>query len=396
MGKIRVGLAGSRFAAEFHINGHRSVRGLPVEVAGVYSPTPSSRSAFAAKHGVREFSSLEEMIAGVDVVDICAPGRFHEECAVAAAEAGKHVIVEKPFTGYFGPPGQDDSWRGDTFDKSVMLKEATASALRITKAAEKSGVKLMYAENWVYAPAVQKEAEILRASKGGILWMQGAESHSGSHSQAYGIWRLAGGGSLMGKGCHPLSAALYLKREEGMARSGVPVRPRSVNARTHRLTASPACGDRGFLRKDYFDVEDYCQVHLTFEDGSAADIFASEVVMGGVYNWLEIFADNHRCRCNINPHDCVVLYNPDEKQLKDVYISEKIGTKQGWSFPSPNEDWMSGYPQEFQDFMECVHFDREPKSGAALGMDTVSVIYAAYLSAERGGAEVTVPLPGEK
>ena len=56
-------------------------------------------------------------------------------------------------------------------------------------------VKIMYAENWVYAPAVQKEVEVLRATKGQILWIHGEESHSGSTSPVYGDWRFSGGGS---------------------------------------------------------------------------------------------------------------------------------------------------------------------------------------------------------
>jgi len=138
-------------------------------------------------------------------------------------------------------------------------------------------------------------------------------------------------------------------------------------------------------------VEDYSQIHIVFDDGMVADIFSTEIVMGGVHNWLEVFANNHRTRCNINPVDAMSTYNPREEQLKDVYVVEKIGTKQGWSHPAPNEDWMTGYPQEMQDFMECVDQNRAPKCGAALAQDTVAVMYAAYVSAERRGAEVEVP-----
>jgi len=45
------------------------------------------------------------------------------------------------------------------------------------------------------------------------------------------------------------------------------------------------------------------------------------------------------------------LYNPKEEQLADVYLVEKIGTKQGWSTPAPDENFMFGYPQEIQDFI---------------------------------------------
>ena len=250
----------------------------------------------------------------------------------------------------------------------------------------------MYAENWVYAPAIQKEVEVLRATKGQILWMQGEESHSGSHSPDYGVWRKAGGGAVVGKGCHPLSAALYLKRIESESRDVPIIRPKSVNARTHRITGLDAYKDEGHLRTDYLDVEDFSQLHITFSDGTVADIFSTEIVMGGVHNWLEVFANNHRYRANINPNDCGTLYNPVGRQLDDVYITEKIGTKEGWSNPSPNEDWMTGYPQELQDFMECIQSGRPPQSGIALATDTVAVMYAAYVSDQNNGETTPIPL----
>jgi predicted dehydrogenase len=74
-----------------------------------------------------------------------------------------------------------------------------------------------------------------------------------------------------------------------------------------------------------------------------------------------------------------------------VYVTEKIGTKQGWSNPAPDEAWQHGYPQEFQDFMESIYHDREPLSGIELARDTIATIYAGYLSAERSGAEVEIP-----
>jgi predicted dehydrogenase len=150
----------------------------------------------------------------------------------------------------------------------------------------------------------------------------------------------------------------------------------------------------GFLRTDYHDVEDFGFLHVTYEDGTVADIFSNEIVMGGVHNWLEVFANNHRTRCNINPTDCVETYNPREDQFDDVYVVEKIGTKQGWSKPAPDEDWMQGYVQEIADFYRCIREDRRPFAGSELGCDSVSVIYSAYLSAERSGAEVEVPLIG--
>jgi predicted dehydrogenase len=388
---IRIGFVGSRYAAEFHFEAYQRVTGVDVKVVGVTSLTKEHREKFAKERGIQVFDSLDEILPEVDVVDNCTPGYAHEPVTIAAFDAGKHVVIEKPFTGYFGPP-DDAAFKGNSFSKEKMLEEAVASTSRIIAAALKSKKQLCYAENWIYAPTVQKEAEIIAKTKGQILWALGDQSHSGSPSPAYGIWRLSGGGSIMGKSCHPLSAILYLKQVEGLARNGKAIRPKAVSARTHEITRNPGFIDKGFLRTDYDDVEDYCQIHVIFDDGMVADVFASELVMGGVHNWLEIFANNHRARCNLSPTDAMELYNPQEVQLADVYVVEKIGTKQGWSTPAPDESFMFGYPQEIQDFMEAITTDREPKSGMLVASDIVGVLYAAYLSAERKGAEVAIPL----
>jgi len=389
---IRVGIVGARFAARFHWEGYRRVYGIPVKVVGVTAKSAESGEAFARDHGIAAYASLDELCDAADVIDICAPGAAHEPLAVRALNRGKHVVIEKPFTGYFGPDGGSGvEFRGNKFPKQTMLREALSSCDRILKAGREAGKKICYAENWVYAPAIEKEREILQKTGGQILWLIGDESHSGSHSPYYGIWKFSGGGSLVGKGCHPLSAALHLKRVEGAARDSKAIRPATVSARTHEITRLKNFRDAGFLRTSYDDVEDYGQMHITFDDGTVADIFSSELVMGGVHNWLEVFANNHRARCNLNPTDALETYTPREEFLKDVYVTEKLGTKQGWSNPAPDEDWQHGYPREFQDFMESIFYQREPLCGGELARDTIAVLYSAYLSAERKGAEVEIP-----
>jgi predicted dehydrogenase len=389
---IRIGIAGAGFAARFHIKACRKVYGVPLKIVGTTSRTEISRDKLAREYGIRAFASLEELCDASDVIDVCTPGSVHESVAVAALNRGKHVIIEKPFTGYYGPPSAEDGdFRGNTFSKEIMLQQAMASCQRILDAAHRNGKRICYAENWVYAPAIQKEREILEKSGGQILWLIGDESHSGSHSPYYGIWKFSGGGSIVGKGCHPMSAALYLKMSEGIKREGKPIRPATVSARTHEITKLKSFQDAGFIRRGYDDIEDYGQIHVTFTDGTVADIFASELVLGGVHNWLEVFANNHRTRCNLNPIDALETYNPREDFFKDVYVTEKISTKQGWSHPAPDEDWQHGYPQEFQDFAESLRDNREPLANGILARDTIAVLYSAYLSAERSGTEVEIP-----
>jgi predicted dehydrogenase len=165
-----------------------------------------------------------------------------------------------------------------------------------------------------------------------------------------------------------------------------------VSCRTHEITRLPAFLDRGFLRTDYDDIEDYSQLHVTFEDGTVADVYATELVMGGVHNWLDVFANNHRTSCRLNPVNLLDTYNPEGAQFKDVYVVEKIGTKEGWSHPAPDEEWQQGFYAEIQDFVECCVSGRRPQSSALVAHDTVAAMYAGYVSASRGGQDVAVPL----
>ena len=101
---LRIGIVGARFAAELHAVNYRPLVGSKVELAAVCARTRSQAEAFAKRHAVaRVFTDYHELCASphVDVVDICSTTDTHHEVAIAAARAGKHVIVEKPLTGAF-------------------------------------------------------------------------------------------------------------------------------------------------------------------------------------------------------------------------------------------------------------------------------------------------------
>lgn len=391
MKRVRIGIVGAGFAARYHVACLRRVYGAQVEIAGVTSARAESREAFGRAHGLTVFADAEAMLKQVDLLDICSPPYAHEAGILAAAAAGKGIICEKPLTGYFGPTGADESYRGDRDSKRTMLDETMARLGRIAAAVRRAGTFFGYAENFVYAPSVQKEREIIAKTGAQILRLAGEESHNGSASPTYGIWRQAGGGSLIGKGCHPLGGMLYLKRVEGLARNGRPIRPASVSARTHQLTRLPAYRDAGFIRTDYHDVEDYGFMHVVFEDGTVADVMTGEVTLGGIHDYIEVFANNHRTRCNISPVGVVDTYNPRGRQYDDIYLVEKASTQEGWSRAAADENFTMGYQGEIEDFVTCAARGTQPQSDLDLALDTTATIYAAYLSDENRGAEVAVP-----
>lgn len=387
---IRAGIVGSGFAARFHVEALRKVYGVNVEIVGVYSPTEQNRVKFAEENDLRPFSKLSSLIEVSDVIHVCTPPSSHEAVSIEVLAQGKYVVIEKPFTGYFGDGGKDFS--GDSFDRQKGLAKAKQSVQNLLQAEAESDGQICYAENWVYAPGIQKEREILEKTGAQILWMHGEEAHSGSHSPFYGIWSFSGGGSIMGKAVHPLGAALYLKQIEGIASQGKPIRPVTVSARTHAVTRSETFRDLGFIKTAYTDIEDFGSMHIVFEDGMFADIIASELVLGGVHNWIEITANNHRTRVNINPNTAMETFNPKDSQFKDIYTIEKIESKEGWSNISPDEDWFTGYQSEIQDFYQCASTGKSPQSNSMLAADTVLTVYSAYCSAVERGKEVKIPL----
>ncbi len=391
MEKLRVGIVGTGFAGRFHVECFQRVYGVELELAGVTSLREESRRAFGEKHGIPVYDDFRAMLPDIDILDVCSPPSVHEEEMLAGAEAGAGIICEKPLTGYFGPPDADESYHGDRDGKQEMLDAVVERLERVAKAVRESGVFFGYAENFVYAPSVQKEREVIEKSGAQILRMTGEESHSGSHSPVYGIWRYQGGGSLMGKGCHPLTGMLYLKRVEGIARNGTPIRPASVSSRVHRLTGIPEYIDTGFLRTEYHDTEDFGLMHVVFDDGTICDAITSEIVLGGLYDYIEVFANNHRTRCRISPTGIVDIYNPKEEQFEDIYLIEKASTKEGWSPAAPDENFTIGYQAELQDFLTCAAEGSAPQSDLDLAIDTIATIYAAYVSDEEDGKDVAVP-----
>ena len=115
--------------------------------------------------------------------------------------------------------------------------------------------------------------------------------------------------------------------------------------------------------------------------------YRDDIVLGGIHNWLEVSANNHRTVCNINPNNAMKTYNPVDANFDDIYVVEKTGTKEGWSNPSPDEDWFTGYPQEIDAFYRTVAYGDAVESDSRLAADCISTSYSAYVSADNGGAE---------
>jgi len=388
MERVRIGMIGSRFAARLHLRSMARLRGVKADVVAVASQNLEHAAACARDFAIPEYCDDYRRLlerSDIDCVDLCIPTDLHAAFCVEAARAGKHIICEKPLTGYFGKD-RPEELVGDTVGRETMLKESLDGCDRVAEAVRSNGVRFMYAENWIYAPAIGKLKALIKVGGGTLMDIRAEQSHSGSVAPYSRRWKTSGGGSLMRLGAHPVGAVLHLKHYEGMLKDGKPIRAKSVTAEVGRHSKMEALRKEGkrYLVSGWEDVEDWGAMVITFEDGAAATILSSDGVLGGVRNTLSVYMSNAVIHVNMNPSNCMEVYAPEPHIFGDEYLVEKLETKAGWNFPNPDDDWVRGYSPEMEDFVDAVLADREPVSGIDLARDCVEVIYGAYLSAEQG------------
>jgi len=390
MKALGIGLVGARWGARMHYANFQTLPPGLVEIRGVCARTLESAQAFGRDSKVSfATDDLDALLArqDIDAIDVCTPPALHHEIAIRAAEAGKHIIMEKPLTGYFGEPG-DREPIGLHVPRARMREGARRNAEAVRDAVRSKGVRFCYAENWVYAPPIVKMRNLIAVSKGSVLELRAEENHSGSNSVFSREWKSTGGGALLRMGTHSVGACLHLKQWEGERRLGRGIRPVSVLADTADLIHTEASerarkvNAHQWISSDPVDVENWANVTIRFDDGSRATVLVSDVGLGGLNTRVTAFMTDGVIKANMTANDAIETYAADPATFHEEYFAEKLETKAGWNRPSCDEDWFRGFAQEMDDFVHAIRDDREPRAGIDLAVDCVNVIYSAYLSAE--------------
>ena len=171
------------------------LRGKPdgVEIAAVASRDAARAQAYASEHGIeRAHGSYEALLAdaAIDAVYISLPNRLHHEWTLQAIEAGKHVLVEKPY-----------SRRG------AEAEEAWA-------AAERAGLVLMEAFMWRHHPqAARARALVAEGAIGRLFQIRTTFSFPLHDLENIRMVSDLDGGALMDVGCYCVSGARFLAGE---------------------------------------------------------------------------------------------------------------------------------------------------------------------------------------
>ncbi len=339
MSKVRIGIIGSRFQADCIAH---SVRMMPdeAEVVAVASPSEGHARAFAERHQIAShYTDYRAMLKdpAIEMVSITAPNRLHAEMTIAAAQAGKHVVCEKPLC--------------------VTLEEADA----MLDACHRAGVLLLYAEELFFAPKYVKAKQMAdEGAFGRIHLVKQSEKHNGPHSDWFWDVNQSGGGALMDLGCHGIAFCWWFLGK-----------PKVKSVYAHLSTQVHGAKTAG-------DDEALCIIE--FEGGATGVVENSWTKPGGMDDTIEIFGDKGQTYADMLMGNALPTYS----EVGFGYAVEKAASTTGWTWPVFEEHWNYGFPQEMRHFARCVRGKETPISDGETGRVVQEVLYAAYASAGLG------------
>jgi myo-inositol 2-dehydrogenase/D-chiro-inositol 1-dehydrogenase len=350
MTEIGVGIIGSRFMAGVHTESLKRIPGA--RVVAVASPTEGRAQAFAEKHGIpKAFVDHRPLLdlPDVDMVVVCTPNRFHAPIAIDAAEAGKHIVVEKPLC--------------------VNVEEADA----MVEAAARAGVKLMYAEEFCFAPQYVRAREIVAEGGVGKLYqVKHVEKYYGPGNPMYWDLETSGGWCAMQLGSHSLGIIRWMLGK-----------PRAVSVYADMRRVAHMERGRG---------EDDSIIIVNFEDGSIGVAENSWARRGGMDDRMEAYGSSGTIYATLYQEGALRVYSQDGYS----YSGPGGAPKQGWTHGVFDELYNNGFPQEIEHFVDCVRHDKPPQETGEDGRAVMELLSAAYESARLGRrVDLTTPFrPG--
>ncbi|MFR3751874.1 MAG: Gfo/Idh/MocA family protein [Enterocloster sp.] len=308
---------------------YQKVCGVEVVPKAVSSLDPAA-GEFAGRYGISAvYEDYHEMLKDpeIDMVDIIAPPCLHADMVMDVVRSKKHVICEKPLTGFFGK-GEEELT--GSISKGEMYETGKAELDVLKREVEQSGCLFMYAENYIYTPALQKSLEFLDAQQERILFMRAEESHNGSHAPHAAYWKMRRRRLSDSPG---LSSAVGSPAAQGAGRqeTGHGCPGYRCNRRYGKREQYAVTGGTFLYDAHPVDVEDLANMTITFSDGSKAVIMAGDMVVGGVKNLVEIYTNKSVYHCNMAATDGLYTYHSSGENLEDVYVTGEAG----------NQDWLA-------------------------------------------------------
>ncbi len=339
---LRFGLVGCGMIAGFHARAIADTKAG--KLVGCVSRSEAGTAKFAEYNSCRAFATLDEMLADteIDAISICSPSGAHRDPAIAAAKAGKHVVVEKP------------------------LEVTTARCDEIIAATDQAGVKLGVTFQSRFYSAAQTFKAAIDAGRFGKITMGDAYVKWFRTQQYYdsgawrGTWTLDGGGALMNQAIHSVDLLLWLMGDV-----------EEINGRIATMT------------HERIEVEDVAVATLKFKSGALGVIEATTTAFPGSLKRIEICGSGGMAI--LEEEDLKQWQFADESDDDDA-IRDRFGdrTKTGGGAADPAAIGHHGHTLFFDDFIDAVANNRTPLIDGIEGRRSVEVIEAIYRSAKTG------------
>ncbi|MEY3459598.1 MAG: 1,5-anhydro-D-fructose reductase [Planctomycetota bacterium] len=336
------GIIGTGMIAHFHA---KAIQAMPgAHVAACFNQSRDKATKFAAEYNCRACDSLEVLLADPDVqiVTICTPSGAHREPALAAAAAGKHVVVEKPL--------------------EITLERCDD----IIRACERAGVKLCTIFPSRFSPANLALKNAIDSGRFGRLtlgdtyvkWWRTQEYYDGGGWR--GTWALDGGGAFMNQAIHNVDLLSWLMGD-----------------------VAEVAGFTQTLAHERIEVEDVGVACLKFRNGAVGVMEASTAAWPGLLKRTEIHGSRGTV---IVEQDAILKWEFAEPLPEDQELIQRLSgsnTTTGGA-ADPKAISFVGHQLQLQDFVDAINERRAPRVDGAEGRKSVEIILALYAAARSG------------
>ena len=305
------------------------------QLVGVYDYSYEFAQKFASEHNCIAYKTLEELLAcsEIDIVNICTPSGLHAEQIIKAANAKKHIIVEKPM---------------------AITKEQLDAAIQ---SVDKNKVKVEVISQLRFTPAIQKlKAAIESGALGKILFADFKMKYYRS-AEYYkkggwrGTWKMDGGGALMNQGIHGIDLVQYLI-------GGV----KSIYADCRTLARE-------------IEVEDSANILVEYKNGAIGVIQCTTVADPGYPRMIEVTGTKGSV---IIKEDVIERWDLEGGKTPEIKTSLFNSGSDPMAFSEKFHE------MQFMDLIRAIDEDKQPLVDEREGRKPVEIILAAYESSKLG------------
>ncbi|MDY0245210.1 MAG: Gfo/Idh/MocA family oxidoreductase [Sphaerochaeta sp.] len=349
MKSFGIGILGLGTIADFHV---KAIQQIPNArfVAG-FDIVPGKADAFCEKYQAKGYSDLDAFLSNpsIDVVTITTPSGLHMDGALAAIQAKKHVLVEKPIE--------------ITIEKCDQIIEA-AKANNVTLGG-------IFQSRFHRGAKILKKAldegrfgKILLATAQ-VKWYRSQEYYDAVAWR--GTWNLDGGGALMNQSIHAIDLLQWFVGSVEEVESKVAT-----------------------LAHERIEVEDTAVAILRLKDGGFGVVESSTGIFPGFLKRIEICGTKGSA---ILEEEDIIYWSFDKETDEDATIRESFSSlsSTGGGASNPTSIGIHGHVEQFKDFLGAIEKNQEPLVSGEEARKSVEIIQAIYKSAKIGKS-VRLPL----